>query len=75
MTFRHCARHGAQNEAPFRRFIWREAMLLRNVIAHIALVGVIAALALAAVNVDMQDAMAKCQKRASFATCHASLYR
>lgn len=50
-------------------------MLLKNVIAHIALAGAIALLALAAVNVDLQDAMAKCQQRASFATCHANLYR
>ena len=50
-------------------------MLLKNLIAHIALAGAVAALALAALNIDVQDAMAKCQKRASFATCHANLYR
>jgi len=50
-------------------------MLLRNVIAHIVLAAAIATLALAAINVDMNDAMAKCQKTHSFQTCHANLYR
>lgn len=50
-------------------------MLLRNVVAHIALAGAIVLLAIAAIHVDMSDAMAKCQTRHSFATCHSALYR
>jgi len=50
-------------------------MLARSVIAHIALAGAVALLALAALNIDMQEAMRQCEKSHSFATCHASLYR
>lgn len=50
-------------------------MTIRNVFAHIALALSIAALALAAMHVDMRDAMAKCRERHSFTTCHSSLYR
>lgn len=50
-------------------------MIARNMRAYAALAGAIVLLALACARIDMQDAMDKCQKRASFATCHSALYR
>ena len=49
-------------------------MIARNMMAYAALAGSIALLALAGARIDA-DAMTKCQKRHSFATCHSALYR
>lgn len=50
-------------------------MIARNLFAYGALAGAIALLALAGARIDMQDAMAKCQTKHSFSTCHSGLYR
>jgi len=50
-------------------------MIARAVLTYASLAGAIALLALAGARIDMDDAMAKCQKRASFDTCHSALYR
>lgn len=41
----------------------------------ICLAGAVLMLALAAAHIDMQDAMAKCQKRHTADTCRAELWR
>lgn len=50
-------------------------MITRHYAGLIVLAGAIMCLALAAATIDMRDAMAKCQKRSSFTTCHSALYR
>lgn len=50
-------------------------MIARNLMAYAALAGCVVLLALAGARIDAEDAMTKCQKRHSFATCHSALYR